>query len=547
MTDLGTIDRRDKLALLAGAASRKRLGVLSPANARARAERDAWIEQCRTDLHSMSVEALRHLPPPPRLREVTILPARHHRLVISELEGVLSGHTLRLILEAPPGSAKSTYASLITPLAAFQRRRNTRIIGASHTSDLALDFSGKLQGLITDMDAAGVLSYRLRSENKQRWYTTNGGAYLAAGVGQAIPGFRADLGIIDDPIKSRQAADSETERRRVWEWYNGSFERRLTPGAPIIIILTRWHEDDVVGRLLETQSEQWRVVRLPAEAEVPCDPDCSLEHDHLDQDPLDREPGEWLWDDDDYGYGAELSLIKDNLIASGEIREWESQYQQHPRPREGSVFKIGMIGVLPTAPAGGKTVRAYDLAATKDTGTRDQAWTRGVKLTLHPSRRLVVEDVCSVRGGPDDVDRLMINTAGQDGHKVKIGIPQDPGQAGKSQVLYYAKQLHGFVVESSPETGDKEERARPIASQINVGNLDVVAGPWNRAFLHELGAFPAGGTKDQVDALSRAYSMLLETGKPLILSAQARQRLADVPARSRFAGTPTRSRFARSR
>jgi predicted phage terminase large subunit-like protein len=533
VTDLSSIDRRSKLGLLAGAASRKRLGTLSPANVQAMEERAAWIAECREDLYSMSVEALRHLPPPPNMAGAEILPARHQRAFISKLEDVLSGRSLRVVIEAPPGSAKSTYTSLIAPMAAFQRRRGMRIIAASHTADLALDFSGKLQTLIHDMHSDDVLSYHLRTENKQRWYTTNGGAYLAAGVGQAIPGFRADLGIIDDPIKSRKAADSEADRKAVWEWFNGSFERRLTPGAPIIIILTRWHEDDLVGRLLQTQADQWEVVRLPAEAE--------------EDDPLGREPGEWLWDDDDYGYGAELALIRDNLEASGETREWGSQYQQHPRPREGSIFKIDRIGVLPAAPAGGRTVRAYDLAATKDTGTREQAWTRGVKLTLTPGKRLVVESVVGCRGGPDEVERLLVNTAGQDGRQVRIGIPQDPGQAGKSQVQYLTKRLAGWTVESSPETGDKAQRAGPIASQVNVGNLDIVEGPWNRAFIDELGAFPAGATKDQVDALSRAYGMLIERGSPLILSPKALGMFASTPTRDRFAGIRTRNRFARSR
>lgn len=527
MVDLSIVPRHDKLTLLAGAVSRKRLGVTSPASARAKAERDAWVARCRTDLYTWAVEALPYCPG----GFPGMVPARHHRHVLSGLEDVLEGRERRLIIEAPPGSAKSTYTSLILPAAAFQRRRNMRIIGASHTSSLALDFSGKLQQLIAE--AGDVLSYRLRTENKERWYTTNGGAYLAAGVGSAIPGFRADLGIIDDPIKSRQAADSETDRKRVWEWFNGSFERRLTPGAPVIIILTRWHEDDLVGRLLETQDDQWRVIRLPAEAE--------------EDDELGREPGEWLWDDDAFGFAASLPLIKDNLEASGEGREWSSQYQQRPAPREGSIFKVGMIRVIPTVPAGGRTVRAYDLAGTRDTGTRQQAWTRGVKMTLHSDKRLVVEDVCGCRGGPEEVDRLILNTAGQDGRKVKIGIPQDPGQAGKHQVVHLTKHLAGFSVASSPETGDKEDRAGPFASQVNVGNVDIVEGPWNRAFLAELAAFPASAVKDQVDACSRAYDMLLEKGSPLILGPEVLRKIAATPTHDRFSGIITRDRFARVR
>ena len=269
---------------------------------------------------------------------------------------------------------------------------------------------------------------------------------------------------------------------------------------------TRWHEDDLVGRLLESQADQWRVLRLTAEAEA----DEVLDDGTLVHDPLDRDPGEWLWDDDEYGYGAELEQIKENLEASGEEREWSSQYQQRPAPREGSIFKVGNLRVIDEAPVGGKTVRAWDLAATRDTGTRQQAYTAGVKITRMPSRRIVIEHVTRERGGPDDVVRLLVNTAGQDGRRVHVGIPQDPGQAGKSQVLAMTKELHGFVVESSPETGDKVERAMPIASQVNVGNVDIVAGPWTRAFIAELAAFPSGATKDQVDALSRADSMLLE-------------------------------------
>ena len=335
-----------------------------------------------------------------------------------------------------------------------------------------------------------------------------------------------NCGILDDPVKSRQAADSEADRKRVWDWYIGSFERRLTPNAPVILILTRWHEDDLAGRLLETQGHQWEVISLPAEAE--------------DGDLLGRAPGEWLWSDDAYGFGATLPRIKAELEMAGATREWSSQYQQHPRPSEGAIFITGRIGVLPAIPEGGKkTVRAYDLAATRDVGTRDPAWTRGVRLTMLDSRRVVVEDVVGCRGGPEEVERLIFNTAAQDGKSVKIGLPQDPGQAGKAQVAYFTRLLHGYRVETSPETGDKATRAGPIASQVNVGNVDLVEGPWNRSFLAEIGSFPSGAHSDQVDALSRAYSMLLEGGQPYVLSPTALMRHAGM--------ANTRDRFARAR
>lgn len=473
------------------------------------------IERCRTDLASWAVEAQ---------RQHGWKPAKHHRYLIRGLERVAAGKCPRLMVFMPPGSAKSSYASQIFPAWMFQRRPGIRIVGASHTSPLAMDFSAMIQQLVRDNEE--TLGYELQTENKARWYTTNGGSYLAAGVGNAIPGYRADLGILDDPVKSRMAADSEVDRKRVWDWYIGSFERRLTPNAPVILILTRWHEDDLAGRLLETQRDKWEVISLPAEAE--------------EDDLLGRSPGEWLWSDDSYGFGATLPGIKHDLESAGATREWASQYQQHPRPSEGAIFIVGRVGVLPAVPEGGKkTVRAYDLAATRDVGTRDPAWTRGVKLTMLSSKRVVVEDVVGCRGGPEEVERLIVNTAAQDGKSVKIGLPQDPGQAGKSQVMYLTKLLHGYRVETSPETGDKATRAGPIASQVNVGNVDMVEGSWNRSFLDEIGGFPSGAHSDQVDALSRAYSMLLEAGQPYVLSPGALMRHANM--------ANTRDRFARAR
>ncbi len=194
-------------------------------------------------------------------------------------------------------------------------------------------------------------------------------------------------------------------------------------------------------------------------------------------------------------------------LAVGE-REWVALYQQRPSPLEGSIFKVGQIGILPAAPAGLNYGRGWDLAATEAGASRDPDWTVGLKLLRADDGRFVVCDVRRERGGPHEVKRLVVNTTQQDGRGVRIGIPEDPGQAGKAQSLDYANALVGFNVRFQRATGDKETRAGPVASQCNVGNLYLVQGAWNRAFLDELGAFPSGTHDDQVDALSEAFELV---------------------------------------
>jgi predicted phage terminase large subunit-like protein len=227
-----------------------------------------------------------------------------------------------------------------------------------------------------------------------------------------------------------------------------------------------------------------------------------------DDDPLGRAPGDWLWGDDDYGYASELRRVYDEYQANGAMRDWGALFQQDPRPADGGVFKTHLISTLDAAPAGNNVVRAWDLAATEQTGTRDPDWTAGVKMMRTQEGGFVVLDVVRFRGGPDDVERGIVNTAALDGHHCRIGIAQDPGQAGKQQVLYLTRKLPGYRVESSPETGDKSTRAAPVASQVNVGNVSMVKASWNAPFVNELAAFPSGTKDDQVDAFSRAFSMV---------------------------------------
>jgi predicted phage terminase large subunit-like protein len=428
-------------------------------------------------------------------------PARHHLRLIAELEAIASGENDRLMVLMPPGSAKSTYISDLFPAWFLARFANQSVIGASHTSGLAAYFSKRVQGRI---EAHGeTLGIRLVGEAVESWSTSNGGEYKAVGVGGAIAGRRADLMVIDDPIKSREEADNQLVRDRIWAWYIGDMIGRLKPTGRIVLVMTRWHHGDLAGQILELDPGRWRVLNLPAIAEA--------------NDALGREVGEALWPE--WEPLAKL-LDKRRTVGGEDSRDWTSQFQQRPSAEGGMLFMVKMIGILDQLPPVVRRVRAWDLAATeagavtKGGKPSDPDWTVGLLLAKTDRGRYVVEDVVRFRGKPEEVERRIVETAAADGWSVIIGLPQDPGQAGKSQISYLTAQLAGHQVFSSKESGSKATRAAGVIAQANVGNVSMMSAAWNAALISELREFPAGRNDDQVDALSRAFAMLVVAAKP---------------------------------
>lgn len=249
-------------------------------------------------------------------------PASHHKLILAGLDAVLNGECSGLIITMPPGSAKSTYSSVVLPAYFLGKNPQLNIIAASHTLTLAERFGRRSRNLLMS-DAVQALwpTTKVASDSSAagRWSTNEGGEYLAAGIGGAITGFRADLGLIDDPVKSREEADSEVVREKTWDWFVNDFRTRLKPGARVVILMTRWHEDDLAGRLLDREPGKWKVLRLRMEAVAD------------ERDPLGRQPGERLWPE----WFTE-EMVTD---AKRDPRTWSALYQQDPRPKEGSEFK----------------------------------------------------------------------------------------------------------------------------------------------------------------------------------------------------------------
>jgi predicted phage terminase large subunit-like protein len=178
----------------------------------------------------------------------------------------------------------------------------------------------------------------------------------------------------------------------------------------------------------------------------------------------------------------------------------------------GRLFSIDRLNIATTEQAPEASVRAWDLAATGDTGRNDPDWTVGVKVSRDHCGRYMILDVVRMRGTPNQIEELIVRTARVDGTAVVVGLPEDPGQAGKSQTAYLTRQLAGFHVVSSRESGSKTTRAMPLASQVEAGNVSIVKGSWTRTLLDEMGDFPWGKKDDQVDALVRAFTTL--TSRP---------------------------------
>jgi len=269
-----------------------------------------------------------------RYLRLGIEPAAHHRLILERLALVESGAITRLMIEIPPGSGKSTYGSIVFPSWYLGRAGDRRVLAASHTTELAERWGRRVRNLVAGDEYRALFPACTLSADSQaagRWSTTSGGEYYAAGVGSAILGYRATLGVIDDPVAGREAADSELQRSRVWEWYISDFKSRLTPGAAVVLIMQRWHEDDLAGRLLLDQDkggERWDVLRLPMEAE--------------EDDPLGRPVGAPLWPE---WYTNDM-----REQARRDPRVWSALYQQSPRAATGGELKREWLRFYRTMP-----------------------------------------------------------------------------------------------------------------------------------------------------------------------------------------------------
>lgn len=402
----------------------------------------------------------------------------------------------------PPGSAKSTYASVVFPAQYLGRESGKKIILASYGDDLARKMGRRTRSILRQRRYKQIFKAELTADSQaaQEFALTNGSEYMACGILSGITGNRAHGVIIDDPIKGREQADSETIRQKTWDAYEDDLKTRLIPGGWIVLIQTRWHEDDLAGRILPEgwngesgrilckDGNHWEVVCLQARCEV-------------DNDPLGRKYGEYLWPQwFDQKHWAQFE---------SNPRTWSALFQQQPAPADGSLFKPDRITLIHALPIGLQMARGWDLAGTTEAESKKADWTVGALLGRDAMGRFYICDVNRFRGSPLEVEQALIATAARDGYDVPISGPQDPGQAGKAQAFSMVQRLAGFTVEFTPETGSKTTRASALAAQIEAGNVFMLRADWNKALTDEMRMFPNGTFDDQIDACSRAFHRLI--------------------------------------
>lgn len=416
------------------------------------------------------------------------IPARHHRLLISKLEALAAGDILRLAVFMPPGSAKSTYASILFPPWCMGQHPKAQFLAASHTTELAERWGRRVRNIIAEKGHKLQISLHPDIQAAGRWQLNQGGEYMAAGAGVGIAGFRALFGVIDDPLRSRQDAESLLIRDRLWDWYLNDFRPRLIPHARQLLIQTRWHEDDLAGRALNHQP--WDVISLPAEAKT--------------DDQLGRAPGEWLWDDDEYGYGAQLKELKDSTPP----RIWSALYQQAPAPDEGDFFKedwLRPIDILPDF-RWMRTYGASDYAVTADGGD----FTVHVVFGVDHMNNLYLLDVWRgqksadvwIEAFCDLVEKYRPLAWAEENGQIKSGIGPFLDKRMRERHVY----VNRFQF---PTRGDKAVRARSIQGRMALDGLFYKRNAsWAADWLAEILNFPASKFDDQVDAMGLGGQLL---------------------------------------
>ena len=420
------------------------------------------------------------------------VPAPPHRIIAEQLERVERGEVDRLMLLVAPRHGKSELASRHFPAYYLGRHPHRQFISASASASLAEDFGRDVRNIIASQEYTEIFNTRLAedSQAKGKWATSEGGSYYAVGVGGQVMGRGAHVFLIDDPFGTMADAQSETERKNVWEWFQGTVYNRLEEGGAIVVINHRTHEDDLSGRLLAQQAaggDRWEVVELKATPEHP------------------------LWPEK---YDSEaLARIKANTLP----RFWSALYEQNPTPDDGTYFSEDWLKPYTELPDR-RTLKFYgasDYAVTDDGGD----WTVHGVVGVDPEDRMYLADLWRAQKTPDVWVESFCDLV-QDWKP--IGWAEEQGQIKSSVGPWLARRINErrtYVARVQfPTRGDKAIRSQSIRGRMASRGLYVPVGaPWYPALRSELLSFPVGKHDDQVDMLGLIGQIIdkMDVGRPL--------------------------------
>jgi predicted phage terminase large subunit-like protein len=406
---------------------------------------------------------------------------------------LIKGERPKLVLMAPPQHGKTEQ---VTDFLAWiaGKRPDLKTIFASYSDELGVKVNRDLQRITTRERYVAIFGHRL-GETGSGWqrnsnlleYVGYGGSFRNTTVEGQITGQALDIGLVDDPIKGRAEANNKAVRDKTWGWFTDDFFTRFSDSAGLLMIMTRWHLDDPVGRFIE---------RFP-EAKILCYPAVA------EKDEKHRRKGEAL-----FPQHKSLPFLMERRAAMTQAG-WESVYQQNPIPVGGGMFPIEQLKIVPAINRNEikRSVRYWDKAGTADGG----AFTVGVLMHWLHDGRFVIANTRRGQWAALDREKIIKSTAEIDRQMFPhhfIWVEQEPGSSGRESAEATIRMLAGFKVRADRVTGNKVDRAQPYAAQVQAGNVFLLVGEWNRAFLDEHETFPAGKFKDQVDAAAGAFSKL---------------------------------------
>ncbi len=416
---------------------------------------------------------------------------RHQRLLYEKLHLITTGKCRRLMIFMPPRHAKSETVTIRYLAWRLECDPTLNIILGSYNQKLANRFSRRIRRIVEER-------VTLAKDHKavDEWETTAGGGVRAVGVGAGITGFGGSLIVIDDPVKNRAEAESLTRRDNAWEWFNDDILTRLEPRSAVIVIQTRWHEDDLSGRIIERlkkDGEAWEIVSLPALAEA--------------DDQLGRAEGEALWPqrfDEKY---------LDDMRRQLGTYSFSALYQQKPVPKDGGTFKRRWFDgkIIDRAPAGLRWCRGYDLAVSTKTSAD---YTASFRCAQDRAGTLYIADGFRQRiEFPEQRKYIVerIKTETDTSHGIEAALH---GLA-FVQELRRDRQLVNRAFQAVKVDNDKFTRALGWANRAEEGKVYLVRGAWIDEFLDEVCVFPGGAHDDQVDAVSLAVQMMPKDKKGL--------------------------------